>query len=48
MKMLRIRVLDPHRPEFAAEAKRQAALLRGAPEEIETLEFIEKLVEWLA
>ncbi len=46
MKMLRIWVPDPRRPEFAAEAKRQAALLRGAPEEVETLEFIEKLVEW--
>ncbi len=46
MKLLRVWVPDPHRPEFAAEAKRQGELLRGAPEEIETLEFIGRLVEW--
>ena len=46
MRQLRIWVPDPRRPEFAAEAKRQAGLLRGAPEEIETLEFIAQLVDW--
>ncbi len=46
MKLLRVWVPDPHRPEFAVEAKRQGELLRGAPEEIETLEFIGRLVEW--
>jgi len=46
MKLLRVWVPDPHRPEFAAEAKRQGRLLRGRPEEIETLEFIDALAEW--
>jgi hypothetical protein len=32
---------DPTRPEFAAEAARQARLLRGRPEEAEALTFIE-------
>lgn len=46
MKLLRVWVPDPHRPEFAAEARRQGMLLRGAPEEVETLDFINHLVEW--
>jgi len=46
MKLLRVWVPDPHRPEFAAEARRQGLLLRGAPEETETLEFISAVVEW--
>lgn len=41
MKLLRIWVPDPHAPGFAAEAARQAALLRGAPEEDDALDFIE-------
>jgi 3-oxoacyl-[acyl-carrier-protein] synthase III len=41
MRLLRIWVPDPSAPEFAAEAARQAALLRGAPEEREALDFIE-------
>jgi len=45
MKLLRVWVPDPNRPEFAAEAKRQGRLLRGQPEEIETLEFIGALME---
>ena len=32
MKLLRVWVPDPHRPEFAEEAARQAKLLRGRPE----------------
>jgi hypothetical protein len=40
MKMLRVWVPDPHAPGFAAEAERQAALLKGAPEELEALAFI--------
>jgi hypothetical protein len=31
---------DPRAPGFAEEASRQAALLRGAPEESEVLELI--------
>lgn len=34
MKLLRIWVPDPKAPGFAEEARRQAALLRGAPEEL--------------
>jgi hypothetical protein len=35
MKLMRLRVPDPHREGFAAEAARQAALLRSAPEEVD-------------
>jgi hypothetical protein len=41
MKLLRVWVPDPHAPGFRDEARRQAALLRGAPEEIDALDFIE-------
>jgi hypothetical protein len=40
MRLLRIWVPDPAAPGFRDEAKRQAALLRGAPEEAEALAFI--------
>ncbi len=46
MKLLRVWVPDPHRPEFAAEARRQGRLLRGAPEETEALAFIGSAFEW--
>lgn len=46
MKQLRIWVQDPHRPEFAAEAKRQGLLLRGRFEEAEALDFIAAATEW--
>ena len=46
MRLLRIWVPDPHAPGFKAQARRQAALLRDAPEEIEALEFIEKAADW--
>ena len=46
MKLLRIWVPDPQSPGFHAEAQRQAALLRGAPEEIEALAFIEATADW--
>lgn len=39
-KLLRVWVPDPHRPSFAKEAERQAALLEGRQEEAETLAFI--------
>jgi hypothetical protein len=45
MKLVRIWVPDPHAPGFRAEAERQAALLRGAPEELEALDFIENFIE---
>jgi Protein of unknown function (DUF3018) len=46
MKLLRIWVSDTKRPEFAAEAARQGALLRGRPEEKEALDFIAAAFEW--
>jgi hypothetical protein len=45
MKLLRIWVPDPKAPGFAEEARRQAALLRGAPEELEALDFIEAVAD---
>ena len=46
MKLLRVWVPDPSRPEFAQEADRQAKLLRGRPEEKEAVAFIEAAFEW--
>ena len=40
MKLLRVWVPDPHAPGFREEARRQAQLLRDAPEEREALDFI--------
>lgn len=45
MKLLRIWVPDPRAPGFAAEAKRQAALLRGTPDNEAALDFIEGLLK---
>jgi hypothetical protein len=41
MKLLRIWVPDLSSPEFAAEAERQAKLLRGRPEEEDAIRFAE-------
>src|SRR4051794_41506670 len=38
MKLLRIWVPDPNAPGFQEEAERQAVLLQGAPEEVQTME----------
>jgi hypothetical protein len=46
MTLLRMWVPDIHRPEFAAEAKRQGLLLRGAAEEADAISFIQSAVEW--
>ncbi len=46
MKLLRIWVPDTKRPEFAAEAARQRALLRGRADEREALDFIGAAFEW--
>jgi Antitoxin MazE-like len=46
MKLLRVWVPDPTRPEFAQEAARQARLLRGRPEEGDALAFIETAFPW--
>jgi hypothetical protein len=46
MKLLRVWVPDPRRPEFAVEAQRQGLLLRGAAEERDALGFIEAAFIW--
>jgi hypothetical protein len=46
MRMLRVWVPDPRAPGFAEEARRQAALLRGAPEEEDALGFIEAVADF--
>jgi hypothetical protein len=46
MKLLRVWVPDPTRPEFAKEAARQARLLRGRPEETDALVFIGAAFPW--
>jgi Protein of unknown function (DUF3018) len=46
MRLLRIWVPDPRAPGFHDEARRQAALLRAAPEEAEALGFIEGHADW--
>ena len=46
MKLLRVWVPDPHAPGFREEARRQAMLLRGAPEESEALDFIRAAADW--
>ena len=40
----RLDLPDTSSPEFQAEARRQAALLRGTPEEAEALDFIEAMM----
>ncbi len=46
MKLLRVWVPDPSRPEFAREAERQAELLRARPEQNEALDFIAAAFTW--
>jgi Protein of unknown function (DUF3018) len=46
LKLLRVWVPDPARPEFAKEAKRQAMLLRKRPDEQEALRFINAAFAW--
>jgi len=47
MKLLRIWVPDPKAAGFREEARRQALLLRGASEELDTLNFIEAAADWV-
>jgi hypothetical protein len=42
MKLLRVWVPDPSSPGFREEARRQAKMLRGCPEQEEALDFIEE------
>jgi hypothetical protein len=44
MKLVRIWAPDPNSPEFAAASRREAEVLRGAPEEQEALDFIEAAI----
>jgi hypothetical protein len=46
MKLLRVWVPDPRRPEFVAEARRQAEVLQGRPEQNEALDFIAAAFAW--
>ncbi len=46
MRLLRVWVPDPRRPEFAEEAARQAARLRGGADERDALAFIEAAFVW--
>lgn len=46
MKLLRVWVPDPSAPGFREEAARQAALIKGTPDEEEALRFIESVFEW--
>ncbi|MBV8798855.1 MAG: antitoxin MazE family protein [Alphaproteobacteria bacterium] len=51
LRLLRIWVPDTRSAAFRRKAKRQAALLRGAPEEEETLAFIERhmdTTDWIS
>ena len=46
LKELRLWVPDPEAPGFPQEMRRQVALLKGAPEEREALDFIEATADW--
>ena len=46
MNLLRVWVPDPGAPGFWDEARRQALILRGAPEELDALDFIEAAADW--
>jgi hypothetical protein len=45
LRVLRERLAYARTPEFRAEAQRQAALLRDAPEEAEVMDFIEAVMD---
>jgi hypothetical protein len=45
-RLLRIWVPDTRTPEFQAEARRQALLLRNAPDEEEVMAFIEAVSDY--
>lgn len=45
LRLLRVWVPDPQFSGFRAEARRQAARLRDAPEELEALDLIEQLAD---
>jgi len=45
MRLVRMWVPDPRAPGFAEEVRRQAMVLRGAPEERDALAFIEAVID---
>jgi len=48
LKLVRMWVIDTNAPGFKEELARQAAVLRGAPEEQEALDFIEAVTaDWI-
>jgi hypothetical protein len=46
MKLVRLWAPDPKTPGFRRQARRQALLLRGAPEEREALGFIQAVAKF--
>ncbi len=46
MRLLRVWVPDPRRPEFLREANRQAELLRARPAQKDALDFIAAAFAW--
>jgi hypothetical protein len=46
MKLVRLWVPDPKAPGFRNKLRREARLLKGAPEEFEALDFIEAAGDW--
>ena len=46
MKLLRVWVPDPTRPEFAMEAERQGRRLHDTPEEKDAMDFIAAVTNW--
>jgi hypothetical protein len=48
MKLVRLWVPDPKAPGFRQKIRREARLLKGAPEELDALDFIEAVGDWNA
>ncbi len=46
LRLVQLWVPDTRSPVFAAECRRQSALLRGDPAESEALEFIGQVAAW--
>lgn len=46
LRLVQLWVPDTRSPVFAAECRRQSALLHGDPAETESLEFIGKVAAW--
>jgi Protein of unknown function (DUF3018) len=46
MRLLRLWIPDPRSADFAKEIKREIALLRRAPEQLDASRFIEIATDW--